>query len=227
MHPLQKRSWDMGRLSGLPKTAQDSSTTARTEQKRYNIVQELLYFCFLFCLERAHLCFSPLTLHSLINFSHVYILIYSHSPVPIQNKAVKIIFLLWHFWLCHFPPWFSFWISSFPLYQVYLLPSFSRFFTGRSSIWMAAPSYPCQLWAIQPPSSLWSVYVSRVPKPFLFSPSDPTLKFLRCIWQAWRCWAKIVLRPGPTTEMTVDALVPSALPYVCISCFPLDHTSVS
>lgn len=84
----------MGRLSGLPKTAQDSSTTARTEQKIYSIVQELLYFCFLFCLERAHLCFSPLTLHSLINFSHVYILIYSHSPVPIQNKAVKIIFLL-------------------------------------------------------------------------------------------------------------------------------------
>lgn len=87
------------------------------------------------------------------------------------------------------------------------------------SMKMSAPSYPCQTWAVQAPCSLRCVSLSKFPKPFNLPPTNSTLKFLWCIWQAWRCRAAVVLRPWPTTETVIDALAPSALPSVCISCF--------
>lgn len=195
------------------------------------MVQELRCFSFLCCLEQANPCFSPLTLHSLIHFSHVSILIYSHSPVSIQNTSVKLfsccgIFdhdIVFPGSLFEFPPLHCIKNTFFLHFQG---PSQPR--PCLCSTKMAAPSYPWQMWAVQAPCSFRSVSLSKFPKPFDFPSSNPTLKFLWYIWQAWRCWAAVVLRPGPTAEAGGSFCSPICLHLLLStgSSLGTDHTSV-
>lgn len=172
---------------------------SQTEPKRGTI-----HFSFLYCLG-----YSLVPLHGIpIHFCHICV---PPSPVPIQN-CWKINFLLWHFWFSspfEFPPLHDIQHISCLYFQV---PSEPRLWP--CYIKMVVPSYLAQMWAVQahccsgmsPSKNSQSHFISL----FQIPPSVPLV-----------CMTSLVLLGCSCAGPSVNALAPSALPSVCIPCFPL------